>query len=193
MMVPLLKRLQALQEHLLEAGLARSVLALPAPRMLSLPSPSSEEAGYAGLYSRTVTETEIVEVSRDLFASGHHSLAVQEAFKAVEKFVQSRASAHSQSGTALMETVFSANRPRLYWSERLSQSQKDEQRGYMHLYAGSMLGIRNPVTHEFGWVDEGETALELILFAQHLLRKAKVARVATASGSIEKDQSAERD
>lgn len=92
-----------------------------------------------------------------------------------------------------METVFSANRPRLYWSERLSQSQKDEQRGYMHLYAGSMLGIRNPVTHEFGWVDEGETALELILFAQHLLRKAKVARVATASGSIENDHSAERD
>jgi len=161
--------------------------------MLSLPSPTSEEAGYAGLYSRTVTEKEIVEVSRDLFASGHHSLAVQEAFKAVEKLVQSRATAHSQSGTALMESVFSASKPKLYWSERHSQSQKDEQRGYMHLYAGSMLGIRNPVTHEFGWVDEAETALELILFAQHLLRKAKIASVATASASIERDQSAASD
>lgn len=39
-----------------------------------------------------------------------------------------------------------------------------------------MLGIRNPTTHEFGWVDDPEVALELIVFAQHLLRKAKAAR-----------------
>jgi hypothetical protein len=40
-----------------------------------------------------------------------------------------------------------------------------------------MLGIRNPTTHEFDWVDEPESALELIIFAQHLLRKAKVAEL----------------
>lgn len=173
-MAPLLRRIKALQEHVLENGLAWSVLALPAPQMLALAAPSSEEGGYAGLFARTVTEPEIVVVSRDLFASGHYSLAVQEAFKALEKYVQVKA-AHQQSGTALMESVFSANKPHLYWSERKTQSEKDEQRGYMQLYAGSMIGIRNPVTHEFKWVDEAETALELILFAQHLLRKAKVA------------------
>lgn len=183
-MVPLLSRIKALQEHLLETGLARSVLALPAPRMLALPAATSDEAGYAGLFAKTVSESEILDVSRDLFASGHHSLAVQEAFKALEKFVQMKAEAHAQSGTSLMESVFSASRPRLYWSSRKSQSEKDEQRGYMHLYAGSMLGIRNPVTHEFKWVDEAETALELILFAQHLLRKAKVAAVAETGATI---------
>jgi hypothetical protein len=41
----------------------------------------------------------------------------------------------------------------------------------------AVLGICNPVTHEFNWVDDPELALELISFAQHLLRKAKAARV----------------
>lgn len=58
-----------------------------------------------------------------------------------------------------------------------TQSQIDEQKGYHRLYSGAMLGIRNPTTHEFGWVDEPELALELVVFAQHLLRKAKLAQI----------------
>jgi len=42
-----------------------------------------------------------------------------------------------------------------------------------------MLGIRNPVTHEFNWVEDSEVALELLVFAQHLLRKAKLAKLST--------------
>ncbi len=56
-----------------------------------------------------------------------------------------------------------------------TQSEIDEQKGYHRLFSGAMLGIRNPSTHEFGWVDEPELALELVVFAQHLLRKAKLA------------------
>jgi Protein of unknown function (Hypoth_ymh) len=47
----------------------------------------------------------------------------------------------------------------------------------MMLFMGAMTGIRNPVTHEFNWVEEEDIALELLLFAQHLLRKAKTAQV----------------
>ena len=82
-----LESLRRLQEYILEAGLARSVLALPAPRMLALPAPSSEEAAATNVFAITVTEPEIEAVSRDLFASGHYSLAVQEAYKAIDKFV----------------------------------------------------------------------------------------------------------
>ena len=77
-----------------------------------------------------------------------------------------------------MEVVFSPNEPKLFWSTRKTSSEQDEQRGYQRLYAGAMLGIRNPVTHEFNWVDNADLALELIVFAQHLLRKAKEAGVA---------------
>ena len=128
---------------------------------------------------KTVTEPEIQEVSRDLFASGHYSLAVQEAYKAVEKFVQRKAREHGLSGTKLMQNVFSADSPRLFWTERKNPSEEDEQKGYMMLYAGAMLGIRNPITHEFNWVEDQDVALELLLFAQHLLRKARSAKAAS--------------
>ena len=164
-----------LQEHLLETGLARSVLALPAPRMLSLPSPTTEASEPASVFARLVTEAEIHGVCSDLFASGYYNLAVAEAYKAVDKFIADRVPSLRQNGTTLMDQVFSPTAPHLCWSKMETSSQIDEQKGYQRLYSGAMLGIRNPTTHEFGWVDEPELALELIVFAQHLLRKAKQA------------------
>lgn len=165
------------QEHLLEVGIARAVLALPAPRMLALSSPTSEGAEPANVFARVITEAEIEKVSRDLFASGHYSLAVQEAYKAVDKFVADKAGSLGLAGTQLMDQVFSPKSPVLHWTERKTQSEKDEQLGYHRLFSGAMLGIRNPVTHEFNWVDDPDIALELMVFAQHLIRKAKSARI----------------
>lgn len=172
---PLLDRIRSFQEYLLEVGVARAVLALPAPRMLALPAPSSDEAGIVGAFTSVLTEPEIVQASRDLFASGHYSLAVQEAYKAVDRFVKTKAQNTALSGTTLMELVFSPNEPQMYWSQRSTESEIDEQKGYARLFSGAMLGIRNPVIHEFDWVKEPEVALELIIFAHHLLRKAKAA------------------
>lgn len=175
MTLRILDGIRRLQEHLLETGLARSVLALPAPRMLALPSPTAEASEPASVFARLVTEPEIHNVSSDLFASGHYNLAVAEAYKAVDKYIAERVPGLRQTGTTLMDQVFSPSAPYLRWSQMQSPSEIDEQKGYHRLYAGAMLGIRNPTTHEFGWVDEPELALELIVFAQHLLRKAKLA------------------
>src|SRR3546814_10506816 len=90
-----------------------------------------------------------------------------------------------QIGTTLMEQAFSPNAPYLKWSSMENASEVDEQKGYHRLFSGAMLGIRNPTTHEFGWVDEPELALELIVFAQHLLRKAKAAEPGTGKRSEE--------
>jgi uncharacterized protein (TIGR02391 family) len=87
-----------------------------------------------------------------------------------------RANLAALAVTQLMDKVFSPNAPMLAWTLRTSQSEQDEQRGYHRLYSGAMLGIRNPVTHEFDWVEDQEVALELLVFAQHLLRKAKSAQ-----------------
>lgn len=176
MTIRILSGIRRFQEHLLEVGLARAVLALPAPRMLALPSPTSEGAEPASIFARIVVEPEIEQVSRDLFASGHYSLAVQEAYKAVDKYVASLSGRTDRSGTELMELVFSPQKPLLRWSDLQTTSQVNEQRGYHRLYSGAMLGIRNPVAHEFNWVEEADVALELIVFAQHLLRKARAAR-----------------
>lgn len=173
----IIDNLRKFQEFLLETGLARSVLALPAPRMLSLPSPTMEAAEPANVFGRLITEPEISDVARDLFSSGHYSLAVQESFKAVDRYIAAKSGSHSVNGTKMMEFVFSPSSPVLYWSDRKTQSEIDEQNGYHRLYSGAMLGIRNPVTHEFNWVDAPDVALELIVFAQHLVRKAKLAKI----------------
>lgn len=187
MTLRLLEGIRRLQEHLLEVGLARSVLALPAPRMLALPSPTGEGSEPASVYMRLVTEPEIHNVSSDLFVSGHYNLALAEAYKAVEKYIASRVPSVMQGGTTLMDQVFSPGSPYLRWSEMKLVSEVDEQKGYHRLYSGAMLGIRNPATHEFDWVDEPEMALELIVFAQHLLRKAKSAHLDPAKNGALKD------
>jgi len=183
MTIKILDGIKKFQEHLLEVGVARAVLALPAPRMLALSSPTTEDAGPASVFARVITEAEIKEVSRDLFVSGHYSLAVQESYKAVEKYIANK-SGKNKSGTTLMEQVFSPNSPILSWSSMQSESEKNEQKGYFSLYSGAMMGIRNPVTHEFNWVDDPEISLDLIMFAQHLLRKAKKAKLTIQGKSI---------
>ncbi len=186
MTLRLLDGIRRLQEHLLEVGLARSVLALPAPRMLALPSPTAEGSEPASVFGRLVTEPEIQNVSSDLFVSGHYNLSVAEAYKAVDKFVAGRVPDVVQNGTTLMDQIFAPGAPYLRWSEMQTASEQDEQKGYHRLYSGAMLGIRNPTTHEFGWVDEPELALELIVFAQHLLRKAKAAQPGAGKAKSEK-------
>lgn len=164
-----LEAIRKFQEEILELGVSGAVLSSATPRMMS----GDVEA--ASLFQHVIVEEEIVGVCRDLFASGHYSLAVQEAFKAVDQFVGQKAGLKRPTGTSLMELVFSPKDPALFWTDRVSPSQVDEQLGYHRLFSGAMLGIRNPVTHEFNWVDDPDVALELVSFAQHLLRRAKAA------------------
>ncbi|MGI0135230.1 MAG: hypothetical protein ACREBW_09775, partial [Candidatus Micrarchaeaceae archaeon] len=102
MMMKIIEAVRKLQEHILETGLARGVLALPAPRMLALPSPSSEQAVEANVFAAAIMEPEIESVARDLFASGHYSLSVQEAYKAVDKYVAQKVGDRESSGARLM-------------------------------------------------------------------------------------------
>lgn len=176
----LIDRLRALQTFIREEGLAGTMLALPAPRLLLLPAPESQDAREEALFSQLVIEDEIVNVSKDLFQSGFFNQAVEEAYKALDSFIRSKSGLKRQSGTTLMNNTFSPSNPVLYWSERSSISEEDEHRGYHQLYSGSFTGIRNPVAHESAWIEDHTTALDAILIAQHLLRKAKLASVKEA-------------
>jgi len=144
--------------------------------MLALEDQTSSGGGGTTAFTSLVLEPEIVDVARDLFASGHYNIAVSEAYKALDKLVSQR-SGLAQSGTTLMDQAFSPKQPKLFWTLRLTESEKNEQRGYHQIFSGAMTGIRNPTTHEFGWVDSPELALELLVLAQHLVRKVKAAKL----------------
>lgn len=171
----LIDRLRDFQQKVRDAGFGMSNLALPAPRLLLLDY--SDDAKEEILFGQLITEPELYCVSGDLFESGFYSQAVAECFKALNKFIQKKSKRLDISDTALMQLAFSEKDPLLFWSDRSSVSEKDEQKGYMFLFAGSFMAIRNPTAHEINWIDDHKTALDAILIAQHLLRKAKTAYV----------------
>ena len=174
-MKSMLERLSFLQADIQKLGMARFVLADTSSAISDLDIDDSVADATHLVFKKFVTDPEIVDATRDLFLSGHYNVSVSNAVKAIDVYIKKRLSIHNKSGTALMNEVFSNNNPKLIWSARNTQSEKDAHEGYRFLFTGVMLGLRNPTTHEFGWVDTADDALECILLAQHLLRKAKEA------------------
>ena len=122
-------------------------------------------------FDNQITFTGLVRCTRELFAGGHYSLAVEKAFVYVENLVKKRSGVSGKYGSNLMQTVFSVQNPFIKLNAGVTDSDRDEQRGYMEVFAGAMTGIRNPRAHAHDWIDEPKEALELLVLANHLVRK----------------------
>lgn len=144
-------------------GLYAGPLALPPPR---------RETDFVALYFQLVTDGDLQDATRQLFLDKRYARAVEEAFKCLNNYVKKRIG-QSIDGAALMRNAFSPNKPLLRLNLMKSQSQKDEQQGYMDIFAGCMTGVRNPRAHEHRLQDSPRDALELLQMANHLMLKAK--------------------
>ena len=122
-------------------------------------------------FDNQITFTGLVQCTRELFAGGHYSLAVEKAFVYVENLVKKHSGVSGKYGSNLMKTVFSVQNPFIKLNAGVTDSDRDEQLGYMEVFAGAMTGIRNPRAHAHDWIDEPKEALELLVFANHLVRK----------------------
>lgn len=125
------------------------------------------------LFDETVTCGKIRNASRRLFADGHYARSVEEAFKCLNNAVKRKSGLTARDGADLMRATFSSNAPALKITALQSRSEKDEHNGYRDIFAGSMIGIRNPRAHEHELVDGPDMALELLVLANHLMRKLK--------------------
>ena len=122
-------------------------------------------------FEELVTDQLLQQISGPLFHDRHYARAVEEAFKCLNNAVKDKSGITQQDGAGLMRSAFSANSPVLYLNAFQSQSEKDEQQGYMDIFAGSMTGIRNPRAHDYQLADDPGVALELLVLANHLMRK----------------------
>jgi uncharacterized protein (TIGR02391 family) len=120
------------------------------------------------IYNRIVTDELLRDTTQKLFYDGHYALAVEEAFKCLNNFVKSRAGLGAD-GADLMRNVFTPKNPVLAINSLQTDSQRDQQQGYMDIFAGSMTGIRNPRAHEHRYLDEPQVALEMLALANHLM------------------------
>ncbi|MBU4300518.1 TIGR02391 family protein [archaeon] len=114
---------------------------------------------------------EIESVSKKLFYDKHYAQAIFEAFKKINNLVKEKSCRKDLDGKSLMLTAFSVNSPLLKMNGLVSQSDKDEQEGFMHLYAGAIMGIRNPKGHENIIQKDKNRALKYLSFASLLCER----------------------
>lgn len=128
-----------------------------------------KEQSVVELYDVMIDSDELRSVTRKLFVDGHYARAVEEAYKCINNRVKAR-SGLSADGQDLMNQAFSINNPVLKLNALETASQRDEQLGYMLTLGGCMTGIRNPRAHEHQLWDLPNVALEMLAWANHLMR-----------------------
>jgi uncharacterized protein (TIGR02391 family) len=107
---------------------------------------------------------------KQLFDDGHYSEATFTAFKFVDKEIQ-RFSGSGESGFKLMMAALNDVSPLIRLTPCVTTSEKDEQKGFQFLFAGSVLAIRNPRGHEYNVSDSPDTCLDHLSLASTLLRR----------------------
>lgn len=113
-------------------------------------------------------------IVRDLFDDGHYAQSTFEAFKYVDKVVQGL-SGETEIGFKLMMKVFPETSALIRLTPCVTQSEKDEQKGYQFLFAGSVLAIRNPRGHEYAVKDDPDMCLDHLALVSLLLRRIEKA------------------
>jgi len=144
-----------------EAGIAQRQTLIPLPKS-GLPS-----------LEQVVTDPKLYNLIKKLFQDGHHAYAIEEAFKFLNNLVKNVSNMPDLDGSSLMTNVFSPTKPVLKLNGMQSQSEKNEQLGYMQILQGVMTGIRNPRAHESEWEDSEERALQLLSLANHLVIRVR--------------------
>jgi uncharacterized protein (TIGR02391 family) len=134
-----------------------------------LPKATQEDERLA-LYDALVVDAALRKATRTLYRDGHHAEAVGQAFKVVNNTVRKKAGTPARDGTPMMMVVFDRDRPVLRLNAGKSTTELDEQEGYKFVFAGAMMGIRNPRAHEHELADDPAIALEMLVIANHLLR-----------------------
>jgi uncharacterized protein (TIGR02391 family) len=118
----------------------------------------------------------IKEASEVLFRDTHFSSCVLEAYKALESHVKQKSGREDLSGKSLMSEVFSPRDPVLALNALRSESDRDEQEGFMLLFMGAMVGVRNPRAH--GIVEERDaySTMEYLMLASMLAKRVDESR-----------------
>jgi uncharacterized protein (TIGR02391 family) len=136
----------------------------------------------SGKYLADQLHNVIKKVSNELFYDGHYAQAIFEAYKAVNNLVKEKSRREDLDGQELMSTVFNYKNPILRLNKLRSQTDRDEQMGFMFLYMGAMSGIRNPKAHDIVKQDDPTRTMEYLALASLLARRVEESEVRLQNG-----------
>ncbi|MCP2240241.1 TIGR02391 family protein [Thermoanaerobacterium thermosaccharolyticum] len=134
-------------------------------------TPNEKENDDAKLFATRNFHHEVMKHSKDLFIKGNYFHAVFESCKAFDKYVREK-SGIDKHGTDLMTNALSLKGP-LKLNKQITETEKNEQEGLMHLCVGLMRAIRNPESHEpkLDWNISREDALDILSLISFLYRQ----------------------
>jgi len=115
----------------------------------------------------------VVNVARTRFDSGHFADAVEAALKEVNDIVRQIVIAkggQELDGADLMNKAFSVKNPVIVLDDLGTMTGRNIQQGYLQIFAGAMIGIRNPKAHANIAID-ATRALHFLFLASLLLFK----------------------
>jgi uncharacterized protein (TIGR02391 family) len=119
-----------------------------------------------------IIHPEIYRVANSRFNSGHFADAVESAFKEINDIIKKEykiKEGKEEDGTSLMRKSFAHQSPVFKLTDLSSESLKNIQQGYMDIFAGVMMGIRNPKAHANLEIDQLDS-WEKIVLASHLMK-----------------------
>lgn len=124
-------------------------------------------------YLWSLMHPKIVSVARRRFESGHYADSVEAAFKeintVVKKIVKDN-TGEELDGVAAIERAFSLHKPVIRLSDLSTESGKNIQKGYLQIFSGSIIGIRNPKAHENITIGQKQ-AIHFLFLASLLMSK----------------------
>jgi uncharacterized protein (TIGR02391 family) len=112
----------------------------------------------------------IANASSDTYKNGHYRESALNASIALVKCVKRTSGQEALDGSGLMSKVFSANKPLLAFNDLTNKTEKGEQEGFLHLFMGAVLALRNPRAHAL-FDDSPELALDYIAFLSMLAKR----------------------
>jgi len=128
----------------------------------------------------------IKEASEKLFKDKHYAQAIFEAYKALINYVKEKSGQKNLDGQELMSKVFNVEydkkdfnikkKPILQLNELQSREEINEQRGFMMLFMGAVMGIRNLGAHGLIKYEDPFLTLEYLSFASLLAKKVEGAK-----------------
>lgn len=105
-----------------------------------------------------------------LYRDGHYAQAVGEASRAVFQYLRD-VTGLAEDGASLAQSAFSIKNPILAFSDLSDQTKKDEQVGFMEMLAAFAKGVRNPLAHTHGKIEEAQKSFEYLVMASIFCRR----------------------
>ncbi len=92
----------------------------------------------------------VVALAKPRFVAGHYADAVEAVLKelnSVVKHIHRNVAEEELDGAPLMRKAFTPNKPTIILDDLNTESGRNIQQGHMDLFAGAMIGVRNPKAH----------------------------------------------